>query len=399
MPMHYAKRFKADGYSVTYIVDVPPENKLSRPEHQFKEINFPYPEWIIDLRTGNHAVRALSPRLFFSKIIDAAKDHDVYFLTDFSISLAPYLPNNSIKILLPHGTDFDLWSLDSGPDKIATTGRFKKFSLLKKTLADAIKCNMQRGVRYSNCIVYYPQGFNNEADKQLEILSNEFNIETSIRRYDVSFDIFNDTPTTPKKNHSRPFKIISPVRFDFSNKNTALGIYNKGNDNIINGISIFLKNTNADIEIVFFNKGQDLELAKIISKNLGIDQYITWKDPVTLPELLEIYFESDVCFDQVGTHWIGAVGAYALYAGLPLIANASQFDRSPIFHASTAEEVCSQLETIYENFYQIELTNEFKTNSRDFAERTFSIKSTYNKLKDFIEKAESLGNNKHGNTN
>ena len=30
-------------------------------------------------------------------------------------------------------------------------------------------------------------------------------------------------------------------------------------------------------------------------------------------KLLKLYQNSDICFDQVGAHWIAAIGAYALY--------------------------------------------------------------------------------------
>lgn len=59
MPMQYALQFKQDGYDVKYIVDVDKEDTLSRPECQFSEIPYPYPEWIEEIAVPAVSLRAI----------------------------------------------------------------------------------------------------------------------------------------------------------------------------------------------------------------------------------------------------------------------------------------------------------------------------------------------------
>ena len=68
-------------------------------------------------------------------------------------------------------------------------------------------------------------------------------------------------------------------------------------------------------------------------------------------ELLRLYQQSDICFDQVGKHWIGAIGGYALWLGKPLIANDERPVRqgvwsinNPILSAQNEVEVFKNLE-------------------------------------------------------
>ena len=46
MPMMYALELKRVGYEVRYLVDADKRNLLSRPEHQYASINYPYDDWI-----------------------------------------------------------------------------------------------------------------------------------------------------------------------------------------------------------------------------------------------------------------------------------------------------------------------------------------------------------------
>jgi hypothetical protein len=70
-------------------------------------------------------------------------------------------------------------------------------------------------------------------------------------------------------------------------------------------------------------------------------------------ELLHLYRLADICFDQVGDHWIGAIGFYALWLGKPLIANPERAVRSgawpadhPICSARTADEIFEWLKRL-----------------------------------------------------
>ena len=94
----------------------------------------------------------------------------------------------------------------------------------------------------------------------------------------------------------------------------------------------------------------DLKLAHQLCQELGLVEGVTWHQPVSLAQLLDMYEQSDVCIDQVGNHWMGAIGFHALYMGRPLIANARpdvferQWGRStPILQATTEGEIVEHL--------------------------------------------------------
>jgi hypothetical protein len=65
---------------------------------------------------------------------------------------------------------------------------------------------------------------------------------------------------------------------------------------------------------------------------------------------LDYYEQSDILFDQVGSHWLGGVGMYAAYMGKPLIANARLDvfgdvwgDDVPILDASSVDDIFRHL--------------------------------------------------------
>src|SRR5262249_24680752 len=115
-----------------------------------------------------------------------------------------------------------------------------------------------------------------------------------------------------------------------------------GNDKIIHGLAMY-KKLNKYIEIHFVEKGEDVNHAKLLCDQLGLSDVIIWHKEMPFIDLIKIYELADICFDQVGKHWVGAGGIYALYIGKPLIANArnlSFLGESPIMNAETPDEVC-----------------------------------------------------------
>jgi hypothetical protein len=127
-------------------------------------------------------------------------------------------------------------------------------------------------------------------------------------------------------------------------------------------------------KVVFFNKGPDLQLAKNLCAKLVIDQYVEWLDPVPMTDLIEIYKKSDVCFDQVGDHWVSGIGIYALLMGKPTIANSEKlrfiFPNDPILAAKNPEQIEAHLKNLMDEKYRKAIS----LASRDFAVKSFSPK-------------------------
>jgi hypothetical protein len=385
MPMHYAIKFKQDGYDVKYIVEIPKEKSLYRPETHFKSITYPYPSWIKEIKVIKNYFTMAFPNLFFSKIIKELNKCDIVFLNEYGISLIPFLKKESFKIIISSGSDIDI---ESDLKKINVLSA-KWSKILTRSIANyfakrRILIN-QRGIKEANVISYFPKGFNIEADKLIQNLK-EGKDYTFIPRYDVSFNDIG-LPYLGERSNKDKLVIFSGVRFLFDNMDLEQIHQNKGNDIIIRALYLYSKR-NSNIEIHFVEKGKDTDSAKILCEELALDKYITWHKEMSIEKLIKLYEKSDICFDQVGNHWIGAIGFYSLYMGKPLIANA-RLDifknvwkgEIPILNARTEKE-------IYEHLIKCE-DHSFRKNiamkSRDFAISNFDTSNVYIEFKTIID--------------
>jgi len=381
MPMMYAKKFKAAGYDTIYVVDVSADNKLSRPEAHFPDVQYPYEKWVKELLIKRPSLKSVLPRIFFRKIINQVSCRDVYFLCDWYISIAPFLSQKATVIILPHGADLDTWCNESKADQIARSGKFSFFFPLKKIIAKIIINNMRKGLSRADAITYFPEKFNEDGD----LVLREFDGKKIFRRYDVDLSLVN------LSNHEKEgdlLTICSAVRFDYIDKNDSGNKYLKGNDVIIRGISKYYREHSKKIRVLFFNKGRDLMEAKRLCVDEGIADVVEWKDTVPLRELIDIYNRSDICFDQVGRHWMGAVGVYALLANKPLIANyrpeildGQLKGINPILQASTVDQVFNNLLRLSDPVERLCVGSK----GREFASNNFDADNLFHEYVNYIE--------------
>lgn len=390
MPMMYAWELKLKGYEVIYFVDVPRSDTLSRPENHFSKIDYPYPDWIVEMTLKTQFIVPFSHRII-NKLIKyrisqlSSKQPQLYVLNGFFISLAPYYDDSKI-IALSHGSDLNPWADVEKKEELAT--RFQNISFLKyapyylsKALVKKAINKQYEGFLKSDLAVYFPHGFDSRGDQLMKKL--EQNGVDTYRRYDVSFD--------PLKNASREFKkqskklvIFSGVRFCFLKEEEAKVEISKGNDHIINGLAKYYQE-NENIEVHFVEKGVHLQAAKELCDNSGLSPAITWHKEMEFYKLLNLYEKSDICFGQVGDHWISAIGAYALYLGKPLIANdnsavlsGSWPENNPVITASNSEEVYKGLKVLESE----EVRKSIAIKSKDFAEKYFSLNKFMNEVFD-----------------
>jgi len=389
MPMMYAVEFKKLGYDVLYLVDRPISDTLSRPENHFSEISYPYPDWIVEFPVASQMALPFM-RAYFSRKIERlvaqrnSKSAQAYIFNGLFISLAPFFSNDVKKISLTHGSDLDSWADVDGVSGLAESFKTKSFfkympSFLAKRLI-AVAVNRQFfGLSSSRTVIYFPRGFNTFGDRVLNRLQAK-GVEV-LERYDVSFD--------PLKNESRTFKesgdklvIFSGVRFTFLTFSEGNADYSKGNDHIINGIGRLYKEYK-NIEVHFVEKGPDVAEAKRLCRENGLETVVVWHEEMKFTDLLGLYRKADVCFDQVGRHWIGAIGAYALWLGKPLVANdflpvqcGAWPDLNPICSAATEEEVFVQLSMLRDK----NLRRDISEKSKIFAEDFFSSKKVVSAL-------------------
>src|SRR5690606_745089 len=240
MPMMYAKLFRENNYSVKYIVDVPVDNQLSRPENHFQDIAYPYASWIKEIVIKRPSVRALFPKLLFRSILKEASDCNVFFLNDWYISLAPFLPRNSYIVIISSGADLHTWCNPKMAESVASVGLFKSLSFMKSKIARVMINNMRKGLACANVVTYFPRGMNIDADCILDECSKGG--AKIIRRYDVDTSLV-DIEKFSKSNfeNDSKFRICSAVRFDYIAEEGAPNNCLKGNDLIIKGIAKFYR--------------------------------------------------------------------------------------------------------------------------------------------------------------
>lgn len=377
MPMMYALELRNLGYEVIYFVDVRKSETLCRPEHHFPEIDYPYPSWIVEFILPSQLLLPLFPKFFaalYQRRIERATKNAVgcFVLNGFFSSLVPYLPASSHRIALSHGSDLDVWANAEGAEILANN--FKNRSIFKylpapfsKRLTKYVIDKQFSGFARSDAVVYFPLGFSAAGDKVLTKLMN-LGVRC-IPRYDASFRQLQGQSREFRMPSER-LEIFSCVRFLFRTfPDGDKGAY-KGNDLILEGIARYLSG-NRHIRVHFVEKGEDVQCAKKLCREFGLEEVVVWHKEMPFKDLLALFRNSDVCLDQVGRHWIGA-GMYALWFGKPLIANPESAVRSgvwpinnPICAARTSQEVYEWLLKLE----SVELRRELARQSKDFVER------------------------------
>lgn len=389
MPMMYALELKKKGYEVLYFVDVQETNTLSRPENHFPDIKYPYPPWIVELILPSQILLPLFPKIFAAiyhhKIRQFSKKTvGCFLLSGFFSSLAPYLSKSAEKVGLPHGSDLDTWANTDNTEVLADG--FKNKSIFKylpnryaRKLIEHIVETQYLGYSHTNAVAYFPIGFNSNGDKVLHRLSKSG--VRHIPRYDISFEVL--------KGQSRKFKIpsgklniFSGVRFLYKTFSEGNSAYNKGNDLIIEGLARYFS-INPNIQVHFVEKGADVMNAKELCKKLGLDKVVVWHMEMPFKDLLNLYKNSDICFDQLGEHWIAGIGGYALWLGKPLIANNESAVRSgvwpldnPVCSAKTADDIFKWLVKLEDIIFRKSVAE----HSKNFAENYLGPSKALNEL-------------------
>ena len=392
MPMAYAIELKKLGYEIIYFVDAPKKHALSRPECHFPDIAYPYPSWVVEFVLPSQILLPLFPKIFaalYQWKIRRLTEKKIggYVLNGFFSSLAPFLFGDAKKVGLSHGSDLDVWANIAVADALAKS--FKERSIFRylpegvsRILIKYIIEKQYIGYVKTDAVVYFPVGFNEAGDQVVRRLLDSG--VQYIPRYDASFVQLAEQPRE-YKNSTEILEILSLPRFLFKTFPEGNMGYSKGNDIIIAGIAKYYSR-NKSIRVHFIEKGEDVQCAKEICRQFNIEDIVHWHKEMPFKDLLLLVRDSDVCFDQVGCHWIGA-GVYAMYLGKPLIANADPVVHSgvwpvdnPVCSASTPDDVYDWLVKLENSDYRKMVSEK----SKQFVEFQMSPLKMLNSLFDII---------------
>ena len=378
-PFGVCKELHARGFQVTQFVDVPKEYQLDRPESTDHILDNNYPEWIVDLGIDSYHFRntfyLLFPRLLYRSIIKKISFYDVIFLNGNWLKIGKYLPANKLVIGLLAGTEVDSADYRRLP-KLVSGARQKGGlyqlvpSILYRFLYGRIIQLQREGLKRLNIVNYYLPGISPEGDAIIdELKKGQQYSRVVLRGFDTSLYQYAE-PDIQRDD----FVILNITRFCF----TPDVPDNKRNDIMIRGIAQFVKRNSikSGLKIIFFEKGIDLELAKRMCRESGIEQFITWTPVVSMQRLMGYFAECDVAFDQLGDQWVGA-GLFSMLTGRPLIANGRGDlyekylgERIPVCQAKNETEVCEWLTKLYLNR---NLVKEIGERSRNFVLNHYSM--------------------------
>ncbi|MDY6945382.1 MAG: hypothetical protein SXG53_06660 [Pseudomonadota bacterium] len=350
--MAYALELRSQGWDVKYLADVAPDDTLSRPEHKFHSITYPYPSWIVERLVRSQLLAAIAPSVFLPDIVRMLRAADVVFLSGLYLCLAKLLRPEQKKVFLSYGADLEVWCDVEDADRRAElfAGRIGKFAA--RRLVRYVVGRMASSLRDVDVAVTFPTGVNAVGDR---VLAREL-AGTAVRRvnrYDISFA---DLPPPDRIRIAPPgplLKIICGTRHTFRAHPGGTDTENKGTDIMIRGIGAYARTPGAmPIEVHLFEKGLDLAEAKQLCVECGIDANVRWHAQMPFHDYIQLHQQCHVAFDQLGTHVMGT-GMYAMYLGMPVVANGRSDvqqllagSSSPLCHAENEADVVHWLQRL-----------------------------------------------------
>lgn len=363
-PYEYAREFVKRGLHVTFIVEADKNNMLDRPESLDKRLKNNYPDWIQEqvFDISLKAFKFSLPRIFLKKYIDLVNRFDIIILNGFWLSIAKFIQPHKKTVALIAGYELDILANKKSINYLVsdfyrkTTG-LKKFipHFLARFLFNRLVDAQRAGIKRIDIVDNGPAGVNPDSDQLLQQIKAEKPFKLIETR---GFDCTKFPYLAPDAGKEK-FTILNITRFFYLNKRHD----NKRNDLMIKGIGNFIRLNNIStdqLEILFFEKGEDIDDAKKLCDENGLTPFIAWQKETDVEGLNRYFAVCDVAFDQLGVHWVGA-GLFSMLAGRPLIANGRPdiYEKitnvkSPVCQATSAEEVETWLTKLYANRQLVE---------------------------------------------
>ncbi len=376
-PFIIAKKLRDVGHEILFIVDEPATEKLHRPEHHIFDITFPYPSWITEDLFRVNIFRLFFPSLFSGSIIKKLNSCDAVILNGLWHGLKSKLRKGIPSISVFSGADMDVYACYEQFYHFLKSHHKTRFlpAVLLKHLARKFVKNHRAGIRSACCYSYFPPGSIPEGDKILKEIFHNSNNEPV--RFNHCHVITDNVPYIDLPEND-VLKIINVTRFLW--KQPLPAGYNpaeaKGNDIMIRGIGIFLKEHKIKLDIHFIEKGIHVPESKALIKEYGFEDMVTWHKEIPFSDFINFLASGDIIFEQLGNH-VFTGGLYPMLIGRPVIANGrpeifEQFtgEKSPLCQARTDEEVRSWLEKLTANN---QLRKDIGLHSREYVLRHFDI--------------------------
>lgn len=388
MPMTYALQLRKRGWDVTYFVDAPPGDHLSRPEHKFPGIiRYPYPAWIIERPVLSPLIAALGPAFLFRDILATLRRVDVVVLSGFYLCLRRYLSPSQTVLFLSHGSDLHVWCDSTNVGRLACLFAARIGAVPARLVVTRAVRRMIESLKKVTAVITFPPGLSEPGET---ILARELagtNV-ARIARYDISFADLPRPDGLEQPGPSDSLRIVCGTRHTFRRHPGLSDEENKGTDVIIRGLARYARLGRRTLEVHFFRKGLDLAEARALCESLGIAGNVSWHEEMPFHEFLKLHQRCDIAFDQLGSHWMGS-GMYAMYLGMPVVTNSRKDvlepywgEPSPLCHAQNEEDVVDWLVKLEDPV----LRRELGAQSHRFAVAHFDDKLTTEAILSFVNR-------------
>jgi len=371
-PFMLARALRRRGHDVRVVIDQ--QHRLDRPESRYRDVAYPYPEWIREIPDVQMADVVFHTERW-QAALDFVRDCDALVLNKWGYDAANRLPVPAF--CLTTGGDVEFWSNPDAAEAFACSidhqersdnwmaramqlerldwpslagvidaaplpARRVAFKQLFRMFVGKQRAGLARAVAIS--------GLPDEVSPAMAKVLGDCRAPGVPRLHLMMADIDWVVPQPPPANAT--LRLFNAARILWQRPFPPLvGDWeSKGTDVLLKGIALWHRQTGQAIEVRLVEKGLSVAATKALVHTLGIDGLVSWRAELTQAEVFDEYAQADIVAEQCGSHVLGMAGFEAMAAGRPVIANgrpelyvSRPAGPYPVAQAATPEEVATQL--------------------------------------------------------
>lgn len=352
----------------------------NRPESDDPQLKDNYPHWIhLSKKWDFIPMLSRLDRSFIKEL----NQYDVVFLSQFGVTLAPFLKNKTVFYV----TGGDLTQIPF-PSKFS----HKYKNPIERLIWQYVGLMQRRGIRRSDRILTQPFFPFVNALKELRIDNSKVSkcyfpilLDTDVFTKNVNagreIDQYNKALLAPFK-----FIILHPSRINLDQSKAGLhsGQW-KGNDNLFKALAICKKKYRIEDACIAMPDrifSPDIGKAKKIISDLGIESNIVWlkpPNPQGFPrkQLMNFYSISDIVADEFATGWFGSIVIEGMACSKPTFCYVDEqvmkqlYPWHPVISSKDPEELAELISAFY---FDKEKKEEHGALSRKWVTEFHSIK-------------------------
>ena len=371
-PFMLARGLRRRGHEVRVVIDQ--EHPLDRPESRYRDVSYPYPDWIREVPSVQMADVVFHMDRW-KAALDFVSDCDALVLNKWGYDAATRLPIPAF--CLTTGGDVEFWSNPDAAEQFACAiddqdpandwmrramalehldwpslsgvidaapGPVRRAFL--KHLFRRFVARQRAGLSRAVGISGLPDGVSSAMASVLRSCRAPGVPRLHLLMADIDWIV----PQPPPVN--KTLRLFNAARVLWQRPFPPLvGEWeSKGTDVILKGIAQWHQRTGQAIEVRLVAKGLSVDATKALIAALGIQHLVSWRPELTQAEVFDEYVRADIVTEQCGSHVLGMAGFEAMAAGRPVIANgrpdlynALPSGPFPVAQAATPDEVAAQL--------------------------------------------------------